>query len=150
MLDPNLPLALTFDDVLLLPAESDVLPRHVDVSAQLTRNLRLQIPVVSAAMDTVTEARTAIAMAQAGGMGFIHKNMSPAQQALEVTKVKKYESGMVVDPVTIEPEGEAPSGASESTAFINVWGAASSSWSSSKGPDSSSTWIKRRGKRHFS
>jgi IMP dehydrogenase len=104
MLDPNLPLALTFDDVLLLPAESDVLPRQVDVSAQLTRNLRLQIPLVSAAMDTVTEARTAIAMAQAGGMGFIHKNMSPAQQALEVTKVKKYESGMVVDPVTIEPE----------------------------------------------
>jgi IMP dehydrogenase len=104
MLDPNLPLALTFDDVLLLPAESDVLPRQVDVSAQLTRNLRLQIPLVSAAMDTVTEARTAIAMAQAGGMGFIHKNLSPAQQALEVTKVKKYESGMVVDPVTIEPE----------------------------------------------
>jgi len=104
MLDPNLPLALTFDDVLLLPAESDVLPRQVDVSAQLTRNLRLQIPIVSAAMDTVTEARTAISMAQAGGMGFIHKNMSPAQQALEVTKVKKYESGMVVDPVTIEPE----------------------------------------------
>jgi len=104
MLDPNLPLALTFDDVLLLPAESDVLPRNVDVSAQLTRNLRLQIPIVSAAMDTVTEARTAISMAQAGGMGFIHKNMSPAQQALEVTKVKKYESGMVVDPVTIEPE----------------------------------------------
>src|SRR6267143_1076381 len=104
MLDPTLPLALTFDDVLLLPAESDVLPRQVDVSAQLTRNLILQIPVVSAAMDTVTEARTAIAMAQAGGMGFIHKNMSPAQQALEVTKVKKYESGMVVDPVTIEPE----------------------------------------------
>src|SRR5438874_2668174 len=105
MLDPNLPLALTFDDVLLLPAESDVLPRQVDVSAQLTRNLRLQIPLVSAAMDTVTEARTAIAMAQAGVMGFIHKNLSPAQQALEVTKVKKYESGMVVDPVTIEPEG---------------------------------------------
>src|SRR5918912_1721154 len=104
MLDPNLPLALTFDDVLLLPAERDILPRQVDVSAQLTRNLRLQIPLVSAAMDTVTEARTAIAMAQAGGMGFIHKNMSPAQQALEVTKVKKYESGMVVDPVTIEPE----------------------------------------------
>ena len=104
MLDPNLPIALTFDDVLLLPAESDVLPRQVDVSAQLTRNLRLQIPLVSAAMDTVTEARTAIAMAQAGGIGFIHKNMSPAQQALEVTKVKKYESGMVVDPVTIEPD----------------------------------------------
>ena len=104
MLDPNLPLALTFDDVLLLPAESDVLPRQVDVNAQLTRNLTLKIPIVSSAMDTVTEARTAIAMAQAGGMGFIHKNLNPAQQALEVTKVKKYESGMVVDPVTIEPD----------------------------------------------
>jgi IMP dehydrogenase len=104
MLDPNLPLALTFDDVLLLPAESETLPRQVDVSAQLTRNIRLKIPFVSAAMDTVTEARTAIAMAQSGGMGFIHKNLGVAQQALEVTKVKKYESGMVVDPVTIEPE----------------------------------------------
>src|SRR3954454_732445 len=104
MLDPNLPLALTFDDVLLLPAESEILPRQVEVSAQLTRNIRLKIPFVSAAMDTVTEARTAIAMAQSGGMGFIHKNLSVAQQALEVTKVKKYESGMVVDPVTIEPD----------------------------------------------
>ena len=104
MLDPDVPLALTFDDVLLLPAESDILPRQVDVSAQLTRNVRLRIPIVSAAMDTVTEARTAIAMAQAGGLGFIHKNLTPAQQALEVTKVKKYESGMVVDPVTIEPD----------------------------------------------
>jgi len=106
MLDPNLPLALTFDDVLLLPAESEILPRQVDVAAQLTRNIRLKIPFVSAAMDTVTEARTAIAMAQSGGMGFIHKNLAPAQQALEVTKVKKYESGMVVDPVTIEPEAK--------------------------------------------
>ncbi|TMA25691.1 MAG: IMP dehydrogenase, partial [Deltaproteobacteria bacterium] len=104
MIDPDVPLALTFDDVLLLPAESDVLPRQVDVGAQLTRNLRLQIPLVSAAMDTVTEARTAIAMAQAGGMGFVHKNLTVQQQALEVTKVKKYESGMVVDPVTIEPD----------------------------------------------
>ena len=106
MLDPNLPLALTFDDVLLLPAESEVLPRQVDVSAQLSRNIRLKIPYVSAAMDTVTEARTAIAMAQSGGMGFIHKNLTVAQQALEVTKVKKYESGMVVDPVTIDPEAK--------------------------------------------
>src|SRR6059058_6242963 len=104
MLDPNVPLALTFDDVLLLPAESDVLPRQVDVGAQLTRNLRLQIPIVSSAMDTVTEGRTAIAMAQEGGMGFIHKNLAVQQQALEVLKVKKYESGMVVDPVTIEPD----------------------------------------------
>ena len=106
MLDPNLPMALTFDDVLLLPAESEVLPRHVDVSAQLSRNIRLKIPFVSAAMDTVTEARTAIAMAQSGGMGFVHKNLTVAQQALEVTKVKKYESGMVVDPVTIDPEAK--------------------------------------------
>src|SRR5204862_844975 len=104
MIDPNVPTALTFDDVLLLPAESDVLPRQVDVSAQLTRNIRLRIPLVSAAMDNVTEARTAIALAQEGGLGFIHKNFSIQQQALEVTKVKKYESGMVVDPVTIEPD----------------------------------------------
>src|SRR5205814_10216128 len=106
MIDPHVPLALTFDDVLLVPAESEVLPRQVDVAAQLSRNIRLKIPFVSAAMDTVTEARTAIAMAQSGGMGFIHKNLSPAQQALEVTKVKKYESGMVVDPVTIDPEAK--------------------------------------------
>ncbi len=104
MVETNVPLALTFDDVLLLPAESDILPRQVDVSAQLTRNLRLAIPLVSAAMDTVTEARTAIAMAQEGGLGFVHKNLTIQQQALEVTKVKKYESGMVVDPVTIEPD----------------------------------------------
>ena len=104
MIDPEVPLALTFDDVLLLPAESDILPRQVDVTAQLTRNIRLRIPLVSAAMDTVTEARTAIAMAQEGGMGFIHKNLTVQQQAIEVLKVKKYESGMVVDPVTIEPE----------------------------------------------
>jgi IMP dehydrogenase len=104
MLDPNVPMALTFDDVLLLPGESDILPRSVDVAARLTRNIQLRIPLVSAAMDTVTEARTAIAMAQEGGLGFIHKNLSPEQQALEVAKVKKYESGMVVDPVTIEPE----------------------------------------------
>src|SRR5207237_8468038 len=100
MLDPNLPLALTFDDVLLLPAESNVLPRQVDVSAQLTRNLRLKIPLVSSAMDTVTEARTAIAMAQDGGPGFIHKNFSIQQQAPEVTKVRQYETRMVVATVT--------------------------------------------------
>src|SRR5260370_20366276 len=104
MLDRNVPLALTFDDVLLLPAESDVLPRQVDVSAQLTRHIRLHIPLVSAAMDTVTEARTAIAMARQGGMGFIHKNLTIQQQAPHATKVKKYESGMVVDPVTIDPD----------------------------------------------
>ncbi len=104
MLNPDVRLALTFDDVLLQPAESAVIPRDVELSTRLTRNLRLNIPLLSAAMDTVTEARTAIAMAQEGGMGVIHKNMTPEQQALEVLKVKKFESGMVVDPVTIEPD----------------------------------------------
>lgn len=96
--------ALTFDDVLLVPAESDVLPKDVDTSTRLTRNLRLKIPFVSAAMDTVTEARTAIAMAQEGGIGIIHKNLDIETQALEVTKVKKFESGMVVDPIIIDPD----------------------------------------------
>jgi IMP dehydrogenase len=104
MLTSDVRLALTFDDVLLVPAESSVLPRDVELSTRVTRNLRLNIPLLSAAMDTVTEARTAIAMAQEGGLGVIHKNMTPEQQALEVAKVKKYESGMVVDPVTIEPD----------------------------------------------
>jgi IMP dehydrogenase len=103
MLSPNMRLALTFDDVLLQPAESEVLPRQVDLATRFTRNIRLRIPLVSAAMDTVTEARTAIAMAQEGGIGVIHKNLTPDNQALEVSKVKKYESGMVLDPVTIEP-----------------------------------------------
>jgi len=102
MLTETVRLALTFDDVLLQPALSEVLPRDVDLTTRLTRTLRLNIPLLSAAMDTVTEARAAIAMAQAGGLGVIHKNMSPAQQALEVLKVKKYSSGLVVDPVTIE------------------------------------------------
>jgi IMP dehydrogenase len=104
MLPSEVRLALTFDDVLLLPAESAVLPRDANLSTRLTRNLRLNIPLLSAAMDTVTEARTAITMAQEGGIGVIHKNMPPEQQAIEVAKVKKYESGMVVDPITIEPE----------------------------------------------
>ncbi len=103
MVSPDLRLALTFDDVLLLPAESEVLPRQVELATRLTRELRLRIPLISAAMDTVTEGRTAIAMAQAGGLGVVHKNMAPERQALEVSKVKKYESGMVHEPVTIEP-----------------------------------------------
>ncbi|MFN0061739.1 MAG: IMP dehydrogenase [Myxococcaceae bacterium] len=104
MLSEPLRLALTFDDVLLLPAESQVVPREVDVGTRLTRNLNLKIPLLSSAMDTVTEARTAIAMAQAGGIGVIHKNFAVEAQALEVAKVKKFESGMVVDPVTIAPD----------------------------------------------
>ncbi len=94
----------SFDDVLLLPNYSDVLPKDCDTSTQLTRNLKLNIPIVSAAMDTVTEAETAISMAREGGIGFIHRNMSIESQAVEVDKVKKSESGMIVDPVTIHPE----------------------------------------------
>ena len=95
--------ALTFDDVLLVPAHSIVMPREVNLSTQLTRNIKLNIPLVSAAMDTVTEAPLAIALAQEGGLGIIHKNMSPEQQAAHVSRVKRFESGVVNDPVTIAP-----------------------------------------------
>ena len=94
----------SFDDVLLLPNYSDVLPKDCNTGTQLTRNLKLNIPIVSAAMDTVTESETAISMAREGGIGFIHRNMSVASQAIEVDKVKKSESGMIVDPVTIHPD----------------------------------------------
>src|SRR3989475_5961468 len=104
MLPAELREGLTFDDVLLVPAASGVLPRDTDVSTSLTRSIRLNIPLLSAAMDTVTEARTAIAMAQEGGLGVIHRNLAVAAQALEVEKVKKSESGMIVDPVTVHPE----------------------------------------------
>ncbi|MGH8646157.1 MAG: IMP dehydrogenase [Gammaproteobacteria bacterium] len=96
--------ALTFDDVLLVPAYSEVLPREVHLETRLTRDIRLNIPLVSAAMDTVTEARLAIALAQQGGLGVIHKNMSPQQQASEVRRVKKFESGVVQDPITVSPD----------------------------------------------
>ena len=96
--------ALTFDDVLLVPAFSDVLPREVDISARLTRELSLNIPLLSAAMDTVTESRLAIALAQEGGIGIIHKNMSPEAQAKQVRLVKKHESGVVKDPLTVSPD----------------------------------------------
>jgi len=96
--------ALTFDDVLLIPARSSVTPASVDTSTWLTRGIRLNIPLVSAAMDSVTEANTAIAMAREGGIGIIHKNMSPEAQAVEVDKVKKSESGMIVDPITMTPD----------------------------------------------
>ena len=103
MLDNSIPEGLTFDDVLLLPAHSQILPRDVDLSTHLSRNILLNIPLVSAAMDTVTEARAAISMAREGGIGFIHKNFSIADQAMEVDKVKKSESGMIVDPITMRP-----------------------------------------------
>jgi IMP dehydrogenase len=96
--------ALTFDDVLLVPAHSTVLPREVEIKTQLTRTIALNIPLVSAAMDTVTEARLAIAMAQEGGIGIIHKNMTVEQQAREVRSVKKYESGVIKDPITVSPD----------------------------------------------
>lgn len=99
----NFPEGLTFDDVLLVPAHSTVLPRDVNLVTRLTRNIPLNIPLVSAAMDTVTESRTAIAMAREGGIGIIHKNMSINDQAHEVDKVKKSESGMIVDPITMRP-----------------------------------------------
>jgi IMP dehydrogenase len=100
----GLPVGLTFDDVLLLPGESAVLPKDVDVATHLTNHIVLNIPLVSAAMDTVTESRTAIAMAQEGGIGIIHRNLSVGVQAAEVEKVKKFESGMISDPITVEPE----------------------------------------------
>ncbi|MEZ5488550.1 MAG: IMP dehydrogenase [Steroidobacteraceae bacterium] len=96
--------ALTFDDVLLVPAYSEVLPREVDLSTQLTASIRLNLPVMSAAMDTVTESRLAIAMAQEGGIGIIHKSMTVEAQAREVSRVKKYESGVVLDPITVTPD----------------------------------------------
>ncbi len=96
--------ALTFDDVLLLPAHSRVLPREVSLKSRLTRTLQLHLPLVSAAMDTVTESRLAIAMAQEGGIGIIHKNLPPKAQAAEVAKVKRFESGVVRDPMTVPPE----------------------------------------------
>jgi len=95
--------ALTFDDVLLVPAHSTVLPKEVDLSTQLTRDIRLNIPLLSAAMDTVTESRLAIALAQEGGIGIVHKNLSIEAQAAEVVKVKKYESGVIKDPITVTP-----------------------------------------------
>ena len=96
--------ALTFDDVLLEPALSEVLPAEVDVRTRLTREIELGIPIISAAMDTVTEANLAIAMAQHGGLGVIHRNLDIAAQAAEVQKVKKFEAGMVVNPITLGPE----------------------------------------------
>src|SRR5580698_6544511 len=96
--------AFTFDDVLLKPGYSDVLPTEVDVRSRITREIALNLPIVASAMDTVTEAKMAIAMAQAGGIGVVHRNLEPHEQAAQVRQVKKFESGMVVNPLTIHPD----------------------------------------------
>jgi IMP dehydrogenase len=103
-MDQEIKMALTFDDLLLVPAESTILPKDVDTRTSLTNNIIMNIPIVSAAMDTVTESQTAICMSREGGIGIIHRNMSIERQTLEVDKVKKSESGMIVDPITIGPE----------------------------------------------
>ena len=99
----GLPEALTFDDILLLPRHSRVLPSQVDITSRFTRGIKLNVPILSAAMDTVTESRLAIAMAQQGGLGIIHKNLSIDEQASEVDRVKRSESGMIVNPITLSP-----------------------------------------------
>src|SRR6476620_5826350 len=104
MIPETIPEGLTFDDVLLLPARSDVVPAQTDTRTWITRKIGLNIPIVSSAMDTVTESHLAIALAQQGGLGFIHRNMSIERQTDEVDKVKRSESGMIVDPVTVDPE----------------------------------------------
>tara|TARA_Y100001936_G_scaffold203071_2_gene205949 strand:- start:26 stop:1486 length:1461 start_codon:yes stop_codon:yes gene_type:complete len=104
MAQDGIPEALTFDDVLLMPAESAVLPAEVDISTKLTSDIALNIPIISAAMDTVTESSMAIAMAQSGGMGVIHRNMSTEEQASEVERVKRFESGLVLNPITVHPD----------------------------------------------
>lgn len=106
MLDQKIKEGLTFDDVLVLPARSTVIPTQTDVSTKLSQNISLNIPIVSSAMDTVTESKMAIALAQQGGIGFIHRNMPIAQQAEEVDKVKRHESGMIVDPITMRPKNK--------------------------------------------
>src|SRR6202030_2165663 len=104
MIQHSIPEGLTFDAVLLLPARSEVLPAEADTRTRLTRAIPLNVPIVSSAMDTVTESHLAIALAQQGGVGFIHRNMSIDRQAEEVDRVKRSESGMIVDPITIHPD----------------------------------------------
>lgn len=106
MLDQKIKEGLTFDDVLILPAKTDVIPAQADVSTKLSRNIDLKIPILSSAMDTVTESKMGIALAQQGGIGIIHRNMSIQEQAEEVDKVKRHESGMIVDPITMRPDNK--------------------------------------------
>ncbi|HEV2501369.1 MAG TPA: IMP dehydrogenase, partial [Terriglobia bacterium] len=104
MIEGSIREALTFDDVLLRPAKSSILPTEARTNTIFSRNIPLNIPIVSAAMDTVTESRLAIALAQQGGIGIVHRTMTPAQQRAEIDKVKRSESGMIVDPVTVNPK----------------------------------------------
>src|SRR6185369_11751095 len=104
MLDKEPRLGLTYDDVVLVPAKSQILPSEVDMRTMLTRRIKINIPIISSAMDTVTESRLAIAIAREGGIGIIHRVLSPADQATEVDRVKKSESGMILDPITISPD----------------------------------------------
>jgi IMP dehydrogenase len=106
MLDKNIKIGLTFDDVLILPSKSDVIPAQADVTTKFSRNISLSIPIISSAMDTVTESKMAIALAQQGGIGIIHRSMSIEKQAEEVDKVKRHESGMIVDPITMRPHNK--------------------------------------------
>ena len=106
MLDDKLKKGLTFDDVLILPAKSQVIPAEAEIGTRLSRNISLNIPIISSAMDTVTESRMAIALAQQGGIGIIHRNMGIEKQAEEVDKVKRHESGMIVNPITMKPQNK--------------------------------------------
>ena len=124
MANPVIEEALTFDDILLVPAYSEILPREVDLKSRLTRNISLNIPIVSAAMDTVSDAQTCISLVREGGIGIIHRNMSVESQVREVDKVKKSESGMIVDPMTIEPrtfdeQGRPVGGAAGNTICVH-------------------------------
>ena len=104
MLDEHVRIGLTYDDVLLVPAKSEVLPHEVDTHTTVSRHVQVNIPIVSSAMDTVTGARLAIAVAREGGIGIVHRVLAPAEQAAEIDKVKKSESGMILDPITISPD----------------------------------------------
>jgi len=104
MLDKEPRLGLTYDDVVLVPAKSQILPSEVDMRTRLTRHIKINIPIISSAMDTVTEFRLAVAIAREGGLGIIHRVLSPVDQATEVDRVKKSESGMILDPITISPD----------------------------------------------
>ena len=111
MKDSDIPLGITYDDILLLPGYSEILPTEIDTRSRATRRIELNIPILSAAMDTVTEARLAIALAREGGIGVIHKNLSREEQAREVDKVKRSANGVIVDPVTLPPDGASRRGA---------------------------------------